>query len=218
MSARALLETGLAALPCPLPAQLPEQLWQYLMLLEKWNAVHNLTAVRNAEEQVRLHLLDCLAVVPLLDADLTERHIQAAQIADIGSGAGLPGLIWAMARPEWQLYLVESQGKKAAFLREVQRVLGLKNVQVMSKRAEQWQAPVALDWIVSRAVAEIDGFLRFTAHLGKASSRWGLMKAHDDELCTLAGFVKAQVQAVNVPLLEAPRLWISLRQEAAYGN
>lgn len=207
MSVAALLEQGLAALPTVLPPGLSERLQQYLLLLEKWNRVHNLTAVRDPEEQVRVHILDCLAVLPLLEDG-------ALKIADIGSGAGLPGLLWAMARPQWTVYLVESNSKKAAFLREARRVLAVENAEVAAARAEHWQPPCAPDWIVSRAMADIDGFLRVSAHLGHQDSQWGLMKAHDDEVCRTAGFVKARVARVDVPLLAAPRLWICLRREA----
>lgn len=211
MSVSALLEQGLAALAIDMPPSLSARLQEYLQLLEKWNRVHNLTAVRAPEEQVRLHLLDCLALVPLLNAS-------ALRIADIGSGAGFPGLMWAMARPQWSLYLVESNHKKTAFLRETVRCLALENVQVIAKRAEQWQPEQAMDWIVSRAMADIDGFVRVSAHLGHADSTWGLMKAHDNEQCSIAGFVKSTVQQVHVPLLDAPRLWVCVRREAVDGN
>lgn len=211
MSTGVLLEKGLAALAITLPENMIALLQRYLALLEKWNRVHNLTAIRNPEEQVRLHILDCLAIVPLLEA-------QELRIADIGSGAGLPGLLWAMARPEWALFLVESHGKKSAFLREAVRQLALENVEVIAKRAEDWQVEEKMDWIVSRAMADIDGFLQVSAHLGHQHSTWGLMKAHDDEHCSIDGFQKVRVQNVEVPLLAAPRLWVCVKRESAYGN
>ena len=151
------LERGLDALPFAVSAAERAQFVRYLDLLNKWNQVHNLTAVRDAEEQVSRHVLDCLAVLPYIE--------DAATLADIGSGAGLPALMLAIMRPQLAVTALESNGKKAAFIREAVRVLALANVQVVAQRVEDWQAPPQAV-IISRALAAADRFIALTAHLG----------------------------------------------------
>ena len=200
----ALLHQGLTALPFAVCAQTVTKLTAYLHLLGKWNRVHNLTAVRAPEEQVRLHLLDCLALHPHLNR-------RARYIADIGSGAGLPGIMLALCRPEATLFLVEANRKKCAFLREALRLLPLPNAHLVATRAERWQTPVAMDIIITRATGAIDPFLSLTAHLGAADTLWALMKAHDDESCTVPGFAISAVEKVHVPLLAAPRVLVKIK-------
>lgn len=199
-----LLDEGLAALPFTVCAQTVDKLLAYLDLLGKWNKVHNLTAVRRPEEQVRLHLLDCLALNPHLDRN-------AHHIADIGSGAGLPGIVLALCRPEATVFLVEVNRKKCAFLREVLRLLPVTNARLVATRAERWQPPVTMDIIIARALGAIDPFLSLTAHLGAADTLWVLMKAHDNEPCTTPGFAVSAVEPVHVPLLSAPRVLVKIR-------
>lgn len=176
----------------------------YLDILDKWNQVHNLTAIRERSLQISRHLNDCLAILPELSKG-------ALSIADIGTGAGFPGLVWAIARPDYRLYLVESNHKKQAFLREVVRQLDLKNVEVVAKRVEEWQSPVCLDLVVSRALASVDLFLKLTAHLGGEDTVWGIMKARDEEV-GLLGFQKVRTQTIEVLGLNEPRLWIELKK------
>ena len=147
------LERGLDALPFAVSAAERAQFVRYLDLLNKWNQVHNLTAVRDAEEQVSRHVLDCLAVLPYIE--------DAATLADIGSGAGLPALMLAIMRPQLAVTALESNGKKAAFIREAVRVLALANVQVVAQRVEDWQAPPQAV-IISRALAAADRVLIIT--------------------------------------------------------
>ncbi len=204
MSVASLLDQGLEQLPVTLPEMARTGILNYLDLLEKWNKVHNLTAVRDSHEQVRLHVLDCLALLTVIDHEWES-------VADIGSGAGLPGIMLALARPQWPIFLVESNKKKVAFLREAVRQLGLSSVQVVAERAENWQPDKPIELILSRAVADVDGFLKVSAHLGDEKSCWGLMKAHD-EACGYQDFVKEKVIELRVPLLDAPRLWIEVRR------
>lgn len=189
--------------------QAPKILWErfslYLDLLEKWNRVHNLTAIRVRDEQVVRHLNDCLAIMPYLSEN------QSLAIADIGTGAGFPGMVWAIARPDYRLFLVESNHKKQAFLREVVRQMDLKNVEVVAERVEKWQAPITLDLVVSRALASVDLFLKLSAHLGGEDTIWGIMKAHDED-CAFVGFEKTCVHKVQVLGLDEPRLWIELKR------
>lgn len=201
-AATQLLDRGIAQLTFPVSAAMRAKLVDYLRLLEKWNRVHNLTAIREPAEQVRLHLLDCLVIVPEVK--------EAASIADIGSGAGLPGLILAICLPQCQFYLVESNHKKAAFLRAAAVQLKLDNVEVIAQRAENWHVSQFPDIVLSRAVSTIDAFIGFTAHLGDAHTQWMLMKAHDDEMCTTEGFAVTHVAPLVVPCLSAPRLLITV--------
>ena len=200
------LERGLDALPFAVSAAERAQFVRYLDLLNKWNQVHNLTAVRDAEEQVSRHVLDCLAVLPYIE--------DAATLADIGSGAGLPALMLAIMRPQLAVTALESNGKKAAFIRETVRVLALTNVQVVAQRVEDWQAPPQAV-IISRALAAADRFIALTAHLGDANSRWLLMKGREVETLTVSGFVIHAVYPLAVPLLAGERTLLDIRRERA---
>ena len=200
------LERGLDALPFAVSAAERAQFVCYLDLLNKWNQVHNLTAVRDAEEQVSRHVLDCLAVLPYIE--------DAATLADIGSGAGLPALMLAIMRPQLAVTALESNGKKAAFIREAVRVLALANVQVVAQRVEDWQAPPQAV-IISRALAAADRFITLTAHLGDANSRWLLMKGREVETLTVSGFAIHAVYPLAVPLLAGERTLLDIRRERA---
>ena len=200
------LERGLDALPFAVSAAERAQFVRYLDLLNKWNQVHNLTAVRDAEEQVSRHVLDCLAVLPYIEGTVT--------LADIGSGAGLPALMLAIMRPQLAVTALESNGKKAAFIREAVRVLALANVQVVAQRVEDWQAPPQAV-IISRALAAADRFIALTAHLGDANSRWLLMKGREAETLTVSGFAIHAVYPLAVPLLAGERTLLDIRRERA---
>lgn len=200
------LERGLDALPFVVSAAERAQFVRYLDLLNKWNQVHNLTAVRDAEEQVSRHVLDCLAVLPYIE--------DAATLADIGSGAGLPALMLAIMRPQLVVTALESNSKKAAFIREAVRVLALANVQVVAQRVEDWQAPPQAV-IISRALAAADRFIALTAHLGDANSRWLLMKGREVETLTVSGFAIHAVYPLAVPLLAGERTLLDIRRERA---
>lgn len=200
------LERGLDALPFAVSAAERAQFVRYLDLLNKWNQVHNLTAVRDPEEQVSRHVLDCLAVLPYIEDTVT--------LADIGSGAGLPALMLAIMRPQLAVTALESNGKKAAFIREAVRVLALANVQVVAQRVEDWQAPPQAV-IISRALAAADRFIALTAHLGDANSRWLLMKGREAETLTVPGFAIHAVYPLAVPLLAGERTLLDIRRERA---
>ena len=123
MSLETELSRGISALGLEIAPQNQQRLLQYLALIVKWNQVHNLTAVREPEKMLTQHLLDSLAVVP---------HISGPRVADVGSGAGLPGIPLALARPDWQVVLVESNHKKAAFLQQARIELKLENIEIVS--------------------------------------------------------------------------------------
>ena len=129
---------------------------QYLALIQKWNRVHNLTAVREPEAMLVRHLLDSLAVLP---------HVAGPRIADVGSGAGLPGIPLALARPEWRVTLVESNHKKTAFLQQARIELNLKNVEVMTERVENFRPTDGFDIVISRAFSDLADFASLAGHL-----------------------------------------------------
>lgn len=171
----------------------------YLKQLEAWNDTYNLTAVRRVEDMVVRHLLDSLAAAPYLEGE---------EIVDVGSGAGLPGIPLALARPGKRVTLVESNGKKAAFLRHVVRTLAPGNVEVVQERAESYRPQRAFTTVICRAFATAAQTLHLTGHLCAPSGRVVLMKGRDPapELENLpAGFRVAEVTPVAVPGLDAER-------------
>jgi 16S rRNA (guanine527-N7)-methyltransferase len=207
---RAPLEQGLAALGLALGPDSVARLLEYLELVAKWNRVHNLTAVDDPERMVTHHLLDSLAVLGDLDAWMPE----AARIADIGSGAGLPGIPLAIARPGWEVALVESSQKKAAFLRQAVLELGLANVAVVAQRAEHWRPDFRQDAAISRAFSDLADFCRAAGHLVGAGGRLVAMKGvhpHEELAQLPAGWAVERVARVGVPGLGAERHLVIMR-------
>jgi 16S rRNA (guanine527-N7)-methyltransferase len=150
------LEQGVAELGLALGREARTKLLDYLVLLEKWNQVYNLTAIRDVDKMVSGHLLDCLAVVP---------YVSGARVLDAGSGAGFPGIPLAVAKLDTQVALLDSNHKKAAFLRQAVAELELKNASVVCERVESWRPTEKFDCIISRAFAEIAEFVSLSAHL-----------------------------------------------------
>ena len=196
------LDAGLHALG--LDPALSTPLLAYLALLARWNRTYNLTAVRDPREMVGKHLLDSLAMAPFLD-DLAAR---GGHLADLGTGAGLPGIPLAIARPGLQVALVESNGKKARFLREAVRQLGLGNVRVAEARIEAFDAPGQFDAITARALATLPLILELGAHLLAPGGRLLAMKGvvPDEEIAALPpGWRVESVRPLTVPGLDAER-------------
>jgi 16S rRNA (guanine527-N7)-methyltransferase len=203
---RAEIESGALALGLALPPAALDRLAAYLALIARWNKVYNLTAVREPAQMVPRHLLDALAVLP---------HIEARDLVDIGSGAGIPGIPIAIARPNMRVTLLESNGKKARFLGTVRRELGLENVEVVQARAESFRPAQAPDAATARAVASL-------GELGALARPWlaaggGLYalkgRAIEAELAALpSGFELVGVQALVVPGLDAERRLVVLRK------
>jgi 16S rRNA (guanine527-N7)-methyltransferase len=163
------LTDGLAAMHLDMPAGAQAKLLAYIDLLAKWNHAYNLTAVRDPAEMVPRHLLDSLAVLPF---------VQGATLADLGSGAGLPGIPLAIARPALAVTLVESNGKKARFLREAVRSLPLPNVKVAQVRVQD--AAGRFDTVTARAFASLADMLVWAGHLLAPDGRWLALKGHAD--------------------------------------
>lgn len=212
MTPRAALETGLATLAMPLDAPVREQLLKYIALLAKWNRTYNLTAVRKQEEMVGHHLLDSLAILPHLPMPA-----DAPALADVGSGAGLPGIPIALARPAWQVTLVEASGKRAAFLRQASIELSLSNVTVEETRVEQLRPLRRFSVVVSRAFSGLAQFIAACRHLVAPDGVLAAMKGRDPsgELSALpAGCRCAAPIRLRVPMLQAARHLVLCRLEA----
>jgi 16S rRNA (guanine527-N7)-methyltransferase len=193
------LEKGVAELGLSLDRDNRSKLLQYLALLEKWNKVYNLTAIRDRGKMVSGHLLDCLAVTP---------YMTGTRVLDAGSGAGFPGIPVAVARPGIQVALLDSNHKKAAFLRQAVADLQLNNATVICERVEAWHTGEKFDCIISRAFAEIAEFIALTRHLLAPGGVFAAMKGvHPfEEIERLPpDFRVRQVHAFAVPGLEAER-------------
>jgi len=202
MTPRTALERGLQTMGLALSASVEEQLLKYIELLVKWNRTYNLTAVRDPLAMVSHHLLDSLAVLPHL-AFAGER----ARVADIGSGAGLPGIPLALARPDWRVALVEANEKKAAFLQQAKIELALPNVQIHSGRAEEWRPAERFAVVISRAFAELAQFVTACKHLLAPDGVVAAMKGKDprEEISRLHGDYRCKVLKLEVPLVEGER-------------
>lgn len=202
MTPRAALDHGLGELALDLPAGATEKLLEYTQLLAKWNRTYNLTAVREPLEMVSHHLLDSLAVIPHLPM------AEGTTLADAGSGAGLPGVPLAIARPGWRVTVSDASEKKAAFLRQAVIELGLGNIEVHEGRLEAWRPAVCFAVVISRALAGLAGFIASCRHLVAPGGLLAAMKgiyprAELEEVP--AGCDCSRVIALKVPLLEAER-------------
>lgn len=201
-SLRRNLESGLTRLA--LDPALAAPLLDYLALLARWNKTYNLTAVRDPHEMVSKHLLDSLAMHPYVDG-IVDRQ---GALADLGTGPGLPGIPLAIVKPGLRVTLVESNGKKARFLREAVRQLGLKDVRVVESRIEEVDEPGAYDAITARALATLPLILELGGHLLKPDGRLLAMKGvyPADEIAALpTGWVLQSAYPLTVPGLEAER-------------
>jgi 16S rRNA (guanine527-N7)-methyltransferase len=195
------LAEGVVQLGLSLPPQTQQQLVGYLALLDKWNQVYNLTAVRDPSDMVSQHLLDCLAVAP---------HVSAATILDAGSGAGLPGIPLALALPHAQVTLLDSSQKKTAFLRQAVIELGLGNATVECARVETWRTAQPFELVISRALSDVAEFVTLAGHHVAAGGTLAAMKGvyPHEELAHLPhdfGFRLRRAQALSIPGLRAAR-------------
>ncbi len=204
MSVEQQLKAGIAALGLALPDGAAAKLLAYLALLDKWNRVYNLTAVRDAERMVSHHLLDSLAAVPFFKGE---------KVLDVGSGGGLPGIPLAIARPDLQVTLIDSIAKKTAFLLQAKAELGLANLDVVTSRVEDYQPATGFDAITSRAFSDLREFVTLTRHLLNPGGRWLAMKGlypHEEIAVLPAGVKVSADHALGVPGLDATRHLIVL--------
>lgn len=198
------LAQGITQLDLEISAEQQQQLMAYLALLQKWNKVYNLTAIREAEQMVSHHLLDSLAVLP---------HLWPGRWLDVGCGAGLPGLVLAIVRPQWHFTLLDSNGKKTSFVQQAVIELGLQNVTVCCARVEEMQSPQKFDGIISRAFAETADFIALTRHLRAEKGCWAAMKGTpEQELERLPEDVAVErIIPLNVSGLDAARCLVILK-------
>jgi 16S rRNA (guanine527-N7)-methyltransferase len=202
MTPRTALERGLQTMGLAISAAVCERLLDYTELLAKWNRTYNLTAVRNAEAMVSHHLLDSLAVLPHLAF-----AADGARVADVGSGAGLPGIPLALARHDWHVALVESNDKKAAFLQQAKIELALPNVQIQAGRVEAWEPAEKFAVVISRAFAELTEFVAACKHLLAPGGVIAAMKGKHprDEIARLPAGFRCEVRVLDVPFVEGER-------------
>jgi len=195
---------GARALALDLDEAQLARLVAHLDLLDQWNARMNLTAIRDRPSQLTKHLLDSLAVQP---------YLRGQRIADVGSGAGFPGIPLAIVEPQRHFSLIESTGKKCRFLEHVRDELQLKNVEVVQSRAENYRPEVRFDTVVARAVGPLAGLLKAAGGLVVGGGRLLAMKGRypQDELAArLNGWKVAAVHPLSVPGLDEERHLVEL--------
>ena len=210
---RLTLEQGAQLLGLVLSDAQVEQLLTFVDLIVKWNKVYNLTAVRDAGEMVTHHLLDSLAaVIPL------RRHIGATshRLLDVGSGAGLPGVVLAICNPGWQVDCVDTVGKKAAFIQQAAAELQLKQVRGVHARVETLTGPY--DVICSRAFASLADFVAASRQALAEQGIWMALKGKhptDELVALLSAATVFHVEQLQVPGLDAERCIVWMRRAAA---
>jgi len=209
-----LIAQHLLELNVELPRLAEQQFKQLLTLLAKWNKAYNLTAVRDVNEMVVLHLLDSLAALP---------YVEGSEILDVGTGAGFPGLPMAIARPDWQFTLLDSNSKKTRFVTQAVIELNLKNVTVITGRAEKVKINQQFNTVMCRATFSLADFLSKTegrcVNKGLFLALKGGYPEHEiDEFCQSAKYQDLAtkisietIESINVPGLDAERHLVLVR-------
>lgn len=206
----ALLDEGLAQMALPLSANQREKIQAYIELLAKWNQTYNLTAVREPERMIGLHILDSLAVLPHMAT--------ASRILDVGTGGGLPGLPLAIAQPAWQITLLDSLQKKTTFVQQAISELALTNATVICERIEKFSPPEKFDVIISRAFAELADFVSGAAHaLAEGGKMLAMKGLHPyDEIARLPATHRVtQTIELTVPQIEGKRHLVVIEKNPA---
>jgi 16S rRNA (guanine527-N7)-methyltransferase len=208
---QAKLEAGLLEMGLQVSAEKQAKLIAYLLLIDKWNKVHNLTAVRDPLDMVTIHLLDSLSVLP---------HVQglvAKNMLDVGAGAGLPSIPLAICLPELQVTAIDSVQKKTSFMRQVKGELALSNFHVEVGRVESLKKEHKFDVIISRAFSEIALFIQLTRHVLAEGGQWLAMKGvvpnHEFEAQDFknTGIQPSKIVVLKVAGLEAERHLVFLQ-------
>ena len=192
---------GLQTLNLSLSEQQRAACLKFIELISKWNKAYNLTAVRESEQMVNLHILDSLAVLP---------HIKADRIVDIGTGAGLPGIPLAICQPDSQFVLLDSNAKKTRFVTQAVLELQLKNVSVVHSRVELFKPEQLFSTVITRAFAELSGILTLTQHLLHEDGWLLAMKGKYPEQELKSLLTDYKVIPLNVPGVNAERCLIRL--------
>ena len=192
---------ALDQLPFEVTDEQRDRLWRYLQLLNQWNRVYNLTALTDFDQQLTHHVLDSLVVIP---------YIRPCYLLDVGTGAGLPGLLLAIMWPDQPMALLDSNGKKTRFLVQAVSELGLEHVEVIHARVQSYRSDRPFDAIITRAVATMSDTIANTHHLLKPDGCYWFMKGQypEHELAEVSADIN--VQALSVPGLEQSRHLIEL--------
>ncbi|MFG5776535.1 16S rRNA (guanine(527)-N(7))-methyltransferase RsmG [Comamonas sp. J-3] len=188
----------------------------FLDLLQKWNKVYNLTSVRDPQEMLTHHLLDSLAAVPPLQSYLASRALAAPKLLDVGSGGGLPAVVFAICVPQLDVSCVDTVGKKVAFIQQVAASLRLRNLRGIQSRVEQLSQQY--DVVSCRAFAALQDFTAWSAQTLKPDGIWLAMKAKhpEDELAQLPTSVQLlRIEALQVPGLDAERCIVWMQHAPA---
>ncbi|MEJ5127369.1 16S rRNA (guanine(527)-N(7))-methyltransferase RsmG [Comamonas sp. MYb21] len=210
------LRDGVQQLGLSLSDEQIAQLMAFLDLLQKWNKVYNLTSVRDPQEMLTHHLLDSLAAVPPLVRHLEGAGLPAPKLLDVGSGGGLPAVVFAICLPQLDVSCVDTVGKKVAFIQQAAAALRLRNLHGIQSRVEQLSQQY--DVVSCRAFAALQDFTAWSAQTLKADGIWLAMKAKrpDDELALLPASVQVlNIEPLQVPGLGAERCIVWMQQQAA---
>jgi 16S rRNA (guanine527-N7)-methyltransferase len=202
---RSILVSGIHSLNLIISEEKTELLLAFIKLIEKWNKAYNLTAVKDREEMVRLHLLDSLAIIP---------YIEGKRVIDIGTGAGLPGIPLAICLPEPRFTLLDSNAKKTRFVQQAVLELKLKNVEVCHHRVEKYHPEKNFNTAITRAFAGLSDMVELAAHLLARDGVMLAMKGRcpDAELEQVSA--KKTVIPVRVPGIDAERCLIRIQSPA----
>ena len=202
---RDLLIEGLQRMDLKLSDQMIDQLMTYLNLVEKWNRVYNLTAIRERDEMIKLHFLDSLSIL---------KHMLVKNILDVGSGAGFPGIVLAITKPELKVTVMDSVNKKTTFMQQVKSELSLTNLDVLNSRVEDYQPTTLFEAVTSRAFSNLKNMMSLTQHTLQKEGVWLAMKAKDVRE-ELEAFEKNQYTLISleVPLINAERYLVILKKD-----
>ena len=202
---RDLLIEGLQRMDLKLSDQVIDQLMTYLYLIEKWNRVYNLTAIRKRDEMIKLHFLDSLSIL---------NHVHVKNILDVGSGAGFPGIVLAITKPELKVTVMDSVNKKTTFMQQVKSELSLTNLDVVNSRVEDYQPTTLFEAVTSRAFSNLKNMMSLTQHTLQKEGVWLAMKSKDVRE-ELEAFEKNQYTLIplEVPLINAERYLVILKKD-----
>ena len=178
-----------------------QQLLRYLSLILKWNRIYNLSAIRDPIESVKKHLLDSLSII---------HFVQPGLLLDVGSGAGLPGIVIAIMKTETEVFVLDSVGKKCRFMQAVKSELALENLIVVNSRVESFKSKKSFSQITSRAFAEASKTIQLTKHLLEENGRYLLMKGsniHEEDVDNF----NVKVHSMTVPFVSDKRSLLEIQ-------
>ena len=200
-----LLIEGLERMALKLSDQMIDQLMTYLNLVEKWNRVYNLTAIRERDQMIKLHFLDSLSIL---------NHVHVKKILDVGSGAGFPGIVLAITKPELKVTVMDSVNKKTTFMQQVKSELALTNLDVVNSRVEDYQPITLFEAVTSRAFSNLKNMMSLTQHTLQKEGMWLAMKSKDVKE-ELEEFEKNQYTLIplEVPFINAERYLVILKKD-----